>query len=177
MGFYDVGAPKDMAAFTQDIAFPQQGGSIPRAAQVPPFWQIKPPEGVDLYSTATAVVPAGAGNTVTFTPARPWRSLPGYNATLAGLQIAVIAPLATLDVVFTLLNNSGPVQGWDAFTLVPVAANAIIQPFLGPLQLPQSSNLTVLATNNGAGGPWTVKIDLVGWMWPIVSEIETFGQA
>lgn len=168
-------APKDIAQWREPLNVREPGRGIPQVAQVPPFWQLKPPGGIDVQSTARGTLAAGAGSQLVLAGARPFVVLPSYNGVLAGLTVTVLLPLATLDIVVTLLQNGAPVQGWDSFVPPNVGANAIVQGFTGPLQLPQNTQLTVLFTNNGAGGPWNVAMSLVGWMWPRELEAATFG--
>lgn len=148
--------------------------TIPQTALVPPFWQIKPPGGQDLSSATRGVLAAGAGATIRLTPFPLFRTLPSFKGVLQSLVLTVIAPLATLDIVFTLLNNNAPVPGWR-FVPQQVAANALILPFNGPLQINQNANLEVVATNNAASGPWNLEIALVGWQWSTVLEKRIFG--
>lgn len=148
---------------------------VPRSAQVPPFWQIKPPGGQDLSGTVRGTLAAGAGSTLRLTPFPTFEVLPSFKGVLQTLTLTVLAPLATLDIVFTLLNNNAPVPGWDRFVPQQVAANALILPFNGPLQLGQNANLEVVATNNAASGPWNLEASLLGWQWSSVLERRTFG--
>ena len=149
--------------------------AIPQAATIPPFWQVKPPGGQDLSGTIRGTLAAGAGSTLRLTPFPAFKTLPSFKGTLATLIVTVIAPLATLDIVFTLTNNNAPVPGWDRFVPQQVAANALILPFNGPLQIGQNANLEVTATNNAASGPWNLEIALLGWQWSVVLEKRTFG--
>jgi hypothetical protein len=168
-------APKDMAQWREPLNVRERGQGIPSVAQIPPFWQLKPPGGIDIQATGRGVLPAGAGASVLITGGRPFLILPSYNGVLAGLTFGVLLPLATLDITVTLLQGGAPVQGWDNFSPPNVGANAILQTFSGPLQLPQSTALGVLFTNNAASGPWDVNMSLSGWMWPQNLEAATFG--
>lgn len=156
--------------------FPDPKGVIPRAAQVPPFWQFKPPEGIDFFAKMTGTLAAGAGSILVLTPSPLLRILPDYAGVVAGVTIFVNAPLATLDITFSLRNNGGPVQGWDQLEPFATAANAIIIPFPGTLQIPGGSQLDVLVTNNSAAGPWDVGANIAGWSWSRVVEDIAFGR-
>lgn len=171
----DLPAPKDIEARTRPLNTRTPGPQVQRVAQIPPFWQLRPPAGVDLFARVSGQLAAGAGSTLDLTPARSFTTLPQYSGVLQSLVIQVSAPLVTLDVVFTLLKNGAPVEGWDNLQVPNVAANAIIFPFNGPLQLGERSTLTVRATNNNAVGPWDLGVSLAGWQWPRVAEIEAFG--
>lgn len=151
--------------------------AIPRSAQIPPFWQFKPPGGIDLSINMRGTLAAVAGATLRLTPnpVSSWTVLSSFKAVLAQMRMITIAPLATTDITYTLLNNGGPVPGWDRFQPPQVAVNAFVDPVNGPLQLPQKSFLEVLVTNNAATGPWNVEVSLVGWMWPKILEQRTFG--
>lgn len=168
-------APKDLAQWREPLNVRAPGAGIPQVAQVPPFWQLKPPGGIDIQATARGTLAAGIGSQLVLTGTRPFVVLPSYNGVLAGLTVTVLLPLATLNIAVTLLQNGAPVQGWDNFVPPNVGANAIVQGFTGPLQLPQNTALSVLFTNNSAAGPWDVQMSLVGWMWPRNLELATFG--
>lgn len=168
-------APKDIGQWREPLNVRAPGAGIPQVAQVPPFWQLKPPGGIDIQTTTRGTLAAGAGSSVILTGVRPFVILPSYNGVLAGLTVTVLLPLATLDITVTLLQNGAPVQGWDSFSPPNVGANAIVQSFTGPLQLPQGTALSVVFTNNAASGPWNVQMQLVGWMWPRNLEERTFG--
>jgi len=179
MGRNDIfgGAPPpDIAQWAEPLRTTAARGSIPRAAQVPPFWQFKPPSGSDLYSFGVGTLAAGAGSTVDLTFTSSWSILTGYEGVLQSLTVGVSAPLVTLDIFFTLLGNGAPIIGWDRLTPQPVAANAIIIPFSGPLQLPERTLLSVRVTNNAASGPWTVNATIAGWQWPRIVRQQTFGE-
>lgn len=170
-------APKDMLQWSGNPGrFPNPKGEIPRAAQVPPFWQIKPPSGIDFFTKMNGVLAAGAGSTLTLTPSPLLRVLPDYKGVVAGVTIFIDTPLATLDITFALRNNAAPVQGWDQLEPFAVAANALIIPFPGTLQIPGNSQLDVLVTNNAASGPWNVGASISGWSWPSIDEDITFGR-
>lgn len=169
-------APNDMKSWAQPLQTTDRAGAIPRSAQIPPFWLYKPVSGVDLYSAGAGSLAAGAGSTVNIVLNRQWTILAGYEGVLQSLVIGVTTPLATLDIFFTLLANGAPVQGWDAFVPPAVAANAILLPFNGPLQLPERTELSVRVTNNSAAGPWSVSATLAGWMWPRIARQQTFGE-
>lgn len=168
-------APNHTEVWARPLRTASVEGAIPRAAQIPPFWQFKPPQGKDLYAKVRGTLAAGVGSTLRLTPTIPWAVLPGYKGVLQTFTITVLAPLATLNVVFTLLNQNSPVPGWDAFVPDQVAANAIILPFIGPLQLSERSTLAALITNNSAAGPWNVEVAFAGWQWPRILEQQTFG--
>lgn len=169
-------SPPDVASWNEPLRTVANRVPIPRAAQVPPFWQFKPPEGKDIQGTARGQLAAGAGATLVLTPVPAWFVIPSYEGNFQSLLMTVLAPLATLDIFFTLLNNGAAVQGWSRFSIPAVAANSFSLPAIGPLQLPENSRLTVLVTNNAASGPWDVQVDLAGWMWPRVLRQMTFGE-
>lgn len=169
--------PTDMAQWAGNPGrFPGQRAAIPRAAQVPPFWQYKPPEGIDFFARMTGSLPAGAGSTLVLSPSPPLRVLPDYAGVVAGVTIFVDAPTSSLDIYFSLRINGGPVQGWDRLAPFATAANAIIMPFPGTLQIPGNTQLDVLVTNNNASGPWNVGASIAGWSWPKIAEDITFGR-
>lgn len=170
-------APKDVEQWRRPLNTRDPAAAIPAAQLVPPFWQLKPPGGVDIQANARGQLPAGVGATLLLQGLRPFRIIESYGGVLAGLTVGILLPLATLDVTVTLLANGAPVQGWDNIQPPNVGANAVFQSFTGPLQLGQNTVLGVLFTNNAASGPWDVNVSLVGWMWPLNLEIKTFGGA
>jgi len=171
--------PVDMRQWSGNAGrFPDPKGIIPQSAQIPPFYQIRPPTGVDFFFKRMGVLAAGAGSTLILVPSnRPLKILPDYKANIAGVTIMVDAPLATLDITFTLRWNGGPVEGWDKLEPFPTAANALIIPFPGTLQTPGNTLIDVLVTNNSAAGPWTVGASVAGWQWPRIDEDIAFGRA
>lgn len=171
--------PVDMAQWAGNRGnFPDPKKAIPRAAQVPPFYQIRPPTAVDFFYKRMGTLAAGAGSTLVLAQAsRALRILPDYKGVVAGVTIFVDAPLATLDITFALRLNGGTVEGWDKLEPFPTAANAIIIPFPGTLQIPGNSLIDVLVTNNAASGPWTVGASVAGWQWPRIDEDIAFGFA
>jgi hypothetical protein len=170
-------SPVDMLQWANNPGrFPSPKGIIPRAAQVPPFWQFKPPEGIDFFFRTAGTLAAGAGSTLILAPTPRFRILPDYSGVIAGVSIFVDTPLTTLDITFTLRWNGGPVQGWDQLEAFPVAANAIIIPFPGNLQVPGGTDVDVLVTNNSAAGPWTVGATVTGWQWARINEDIAFGR-
>lgn len=169
--------PTDMRQWAGNRGrFPDPLGAIPRAAQVPPFWQIKPPEGIDFFAKMNGVLAAGAGQTLTLTPSPLLRVLNDYSGVVAGVTIFIDTPLTTLNLTFALRINAAPVQGWDKLEPFAVAANALIIPFPGTLQIPGNTQLDVLVTNNSAAGPWTVGASITGWSWPKIAEDIAFGR-
>lgn len=169
--------PSDMLQWSGNRGrFPDPKGVIPRAAQVPPFWQIKPPEGIDFYTKVGGTLAAGAGSTVELLPSPQLRILPDYSGVVAGVTIFVDTPTSSLDVTFQLLNNGAPVQGWDQLEPFAVGANAILIPFPGTLQVPGGSNFSIRVINNSAAGPWTVGASITGWSWPKIAEDIAFGR-
>lgn len=171
-------APKDMAQWskpmqTRDV----ENRIIPRVAQVVPFYQVRPPVAVDLYQRAIGTLAAGAGSSLSFVfPAR-FYVLQQYVGVVQSLLLQVQAPTAALDVVFTLRLNRSPVPGWDNLEVPNVTANDIVFPVGGPLVVPGDSEMTVTAVNRAASGPWALGVQLAGWMWPRVAEVDAFGYA
>ena len=169
--------PADMLQWGSNPGrFPNPKGVIPRAAQVPPFWQFKPPEGIDFFARVAGTLAAGAGSQLVMEPSPQLRILPDYSGVVAGVSIFIGTPLTTMDITFALLNNGAPVQGWDQLQPFPVGANALIIPFPGTLQVPGGSQFSILVTNNAASGPWTVGATITGWAWSKVVEDIAFGR-
>lgn len=171
-------APKDIVGWAVERQYQEKAGSIPRQASIPPFWQFKPPSGLDLFTEFRGTVAAGAGSSSVLPLSaglRPWTILSAYNGVMSSFALFVDTPLATLDITFVVLANGAPIPGWDQLRPFPVGANAIIQPINGTLQLPENTTLTVLVKNNAASGPWTVGAQVAGWMWPRIDEQQTFG--
>jgi len=156
--------------------FPDPKGEIARTAQVPPYWQLKPPEGIDFFAKMTGTLAAGAGSILVLAPSPVLRILPDYKGVVAGVTIFINAPLATLDITFSLRINAAPVQGWDQLESFATAANALIIPFPGTLQINGGSQLDVLVTNNSAAGPWDVGANIAGWSWARINEDIAFGR-
>lgn len=168
-------APSDIEAWGNPLRVAPSQGRVASVAAVPPFWQFKPQGGIDLAGFDTDTLAAGIGSTVLLTPDPSWTIIPSYNGVLASLIVGVTAPLTTMDIFFTLLANGSPVPGWTRITPPAFAANGILLPVTGPLQLPQNTTLTVRVTNNAATGPWVVQATAAGWMWPHALEQQTFG--
>lgn len=155
---------------------------IPRSAQVPPFWEFKPPSGVDFYASMTGTLAAAVGATLLLDPSvngNPIgpviRLTPDYEGVVQTVNIFIDAITTAWNASFSLLANGAPVQGWANLTSFPRNANSINIPFNGPLQIPPNTLLQVLVTNNAATGPWTVGAQVAGWSWPTVDRMETFG--
>jgi hypothetical protein len=150
---------------------------LTRVATLPPYWLQKPPVGTDVYFNETAALAAGAGSAVIFGAGPPAQiALPqGAVGVVAYVTIFVDAPLATLDVIWTLLVNGAPVPGWDRLRSFPRAANNLSIVYPGTVHLPLGARVTVRATNQSAAGPWTVGAEVGGWYWPQIDEQQAFG--
>lgn len=169
--------PKDIAGWGLERTYTEPVGEIPRQASIPPYWQLKPPAGIDMFSDFRGTLAAGAGSQLVIplsAGATDYVVLQGYGAVVASFIIFVDTPLTTMDITFALLNNGAPVPGW-ILKPFPVAANAIIQPLNGTLQIGDSSKMSVLVTNNAASGPWNVGAQIAGWQWPRIEEQRVFG--
>jgi hypothetical protein len=169
--------PSDILAKRDGVtSAPPRREPIPKTADIPPFWQFKPPFGIDFYFNTTGTLAAGAGSTLVLTGNPAVQLTPDYEGVIGGMQIFVDAPTALINVVWSVLFNNSPVPGWSSLTTFPRAANSISIEFGGPLQVPANTLITVLATNNAASGPWTVGAEVTGWSWPIMKRIWTFGE-
>lgn len=158
------------------LAPPATKNIIPSTAQIPPFWQYKPPRGVDFYYQATGVLAAVAGATLTLASVPPIKLTPDYEGVVASVTIFINAITTAWDAFFTLRLNGGPAQGWDRLTSFARNANSISIPYGGPLQIPPNTEIDVLVTNNAATGPWTVGVQVAGWSWATYDRIQTFGE-
>jgi hypothetical protein len=159
---------------------PNPKAEIPRVAQIPPFWQYKPPFGIDFYFNTTAVLAAGAGSTVTLGRlaggiSQPLKITADYEGVVASVNIFIDAPTTAIDVDWQLRFNQSPVPGWSDLTTFPRSANSISIEFSGTLQVPGNTLIDVQVVNNAASGPWTVGVEVTGWSWPVQQRLWAFG--
>lgn len=168
--------PPDIAAKQSGMTAPARVPKvIPSTAQVPPFWQFKPPTGVDFYFNTTGTLAAGAGSTLILTGTPEVRLTADYEGVIASVNIFVDAITTAWGGVFSVLLNGAPAQGWASLSSFPRNANSISISFDGPLQIPPNTLVTVLVTNTNAGGPWTVGVEVTGWSWAVYDRLQVFG--
>lgn len=102
-----------------------------------------------------------------FTPAVA--ILAGYYAVVTSFTIYVQNMLSTTNVLFTLLYNGNPVQGYNGLTMFPGASPRIANTFDAPIRLTGAGALTV-TIQNVDGGTYLVGASISGWQWPISSD-------
>jgi hypothetical protein len=105
--------------------------------------------------------------TLGFTPAVS--ILSGYFAIVNSFTIYVQNMLATTNVLFSLLSNGTPVQGYNNLTIFPGASPRIANTFDAPVRFTGATTLTVQITN-GDGGTYLLGAAISGWQWPISSD-------
>jgi hypothetical protein len=105
--------------------------------------------------------------TLAFTPAV--NILAGYFAVVNSFTIYVQNMLATTNVVYALLANGSPVQGYTGLTIFPGASPRISNTFDAPIYFTGAQTLTVQITN-GDGGTYLLGASISGWQWPISSD-------
>lgn len=116
-------------------------------------WAIYPPPDALDFSRAVSFTP-GAGP-VTVTPAGLQVQLDrGYVAVVRDITLIINDMLATTDVVFRLRVNQGPVQGWEALTILPRVAGSVSRG-----NLPES---TVIRIPDGALIDWQIVVNDAG---------------
>lgn len=147
-----------------------------RMPVIQPYYTEKPPSGQDFYFNETGVLAAGAGSTLVLPAAGPLLINPNFEGVIKSVVIFIDAPLTTLDIVWQLRVNGGGVVGWDALRTFPRTANNLSIEFSGTVQVPGSSKIDVLITNNNAVGPWTVGAEVSGWAWPVADRVRVFGE-
>ena len=178
---------------TRNFQFPPGGGPSPvlgpvgpppaiaRSADSPFLRQIAPPWTTKIGPASKdfgqqnfeLTLAAGAGSTVILAGLR----LPSDNVGwIQQFQLYVLAPNNGTSIIWTLRQNQGPVQGFDAKRNPPGIANLILVE-LNDLQIPADAGvlIDVLITNNNANGPWTVGAGFAGWHHPRVAELDYWG--
>jgi hypothetical protein len=102
-----------------------------------------------------------------FTPAVVF--LAGYYAVVTSFTIYIQNMLATTNVLFTLLYNGTPVQGYNGLTIFPGASPRVANTFDAPIRFTGAGTLTVTIQNID-GGTYLVGAAVSGWQWPITSD-------
>jgi len=156
------------------------GGVIPappmRMPVVQPYYEIKPPSGLDFYFNEVGVLAAGAGSILVVPAAGPIQLNTMYEGVIKSVTIFVDAPTALLDVDFGLRVAGSLIPGWDRLRSFPRAANNLSIGFGGTVQIPAGVAIDVLITNRSAAGPWTVGAEVTGWSWPMADRRRVFGE-
>jgi hypothetical protein len=105
--------------------------------------------------------------TLGFTPAVT--ILAGYFAVVNSFTIYVQNMLATSNLLWTLLANGVPVNGYTGLTIFPGASPRAANTFDAPIRLTGAQTLSVSITN-GDGGTYLLGAAISGWQWPISSD-------
>lgn len=150
-----------------------QASTIPRVVTIAPYWETKPPSGMDWYFNKTGVLPAGAGGQVILGPA--FRTLANYRGVIASVTIFIDAITVAWDGVFQVRLSGGPVPGLDKLTSFPRGLSNFSQPYGANVIIQPQTTVDCLVINNGATS-FTVGIELAGWTWPVQDELQTFGR-
>lgn len=158
-------------------ALPQAGGGFPAAvggaaALAPAGFSLqdpaiyRPPGATDFFQFANA-----AGLDAATSPVEPAGlifTVPGNNvAVIRGVTLNVNNLLPSSDIVWQLLENGSPIQGWDALTIAPRTAASVSASF------PPES--TVVRVSDGAqlgmrlevrdAGTYDVAASYNGWFY------------
>jgi hypothetical protein len=122
----------------------------------------------------SATLAAGVGQTVV--PVR--FALPGQMKGYVQIfGIYVLSPTNNTAISFSLRVNDAPVQGWDDVRNPPGVANFIVQNFADlQVEVGAAVELSVVATNLNAFGPWTVGAKIAGWYHSEADEQYYFGE-
>lgn len=147
------------------------GGSAEPSAiptlQVFPWWYYPLDASQYIYvdtldaTGASQVIPAGAQNVPLL--GSDLQIGQGEVGVIVAIALVVQVPTAADNYFFTMLRNSGPVEGLRRLRNFAVAANASVREFGGyAIQLSPSDLVSFTCTNNGAA-PITISINYQGW--------------
>lgn len=175
-------APNDVYFCSPDEMARQQAAGLrnplPVVGNVPAPIVERPKAARDLYATARATLLAAVGNTQTLIPPAPgFTALPGYDGVLKELWLTVIAPVVGMEVRFTLLLDTGPVEGWTGFCPIAAAGGFSSMVIRGPFPFTERQALTVRAVNVAGTGPHDVQVDLFGYQYSYSSRRAIYGDA
>lgn len=133
----------------------------------PPWDQHKPPTAQDFwtFTPTLLVLPAGAGSTVSTSPAVGGAVTLGQDSlgVLQSVIFTIDAPTTAASIRFTVFANSSGIPGLSGVGFPPVNATTFALPINGVWQLGQGTNLSVTFTNLNASGPWSVGMVLSGY--------------
>jgi hypothetical protein len=132
-----------------------------RVINVVPWWETKPPQGLDfLEVNKSTVLAAGAGSAVELLS---FTLPPETFGVIKVVSIFADATTTDTDVDWTLRFNSGPVPGWNNLTTFPRAAANLSIDYSGTILVTPGTNISVTAQNGNAFGPWTIGVLVAGW--------------
>lgn len=137
------------------------GRSTAQVRNVVPWWETKPPQGIDfLQVQKTIALAAGAGSVVSLLT---FALTPESYGVIKGVSIFADATTVNTDVDWILKFNGGPVPGWSNLTTFPRVSTNLSIDFSGTVIIPPGTTVEVTAVNNNAFGPWNIGVMVTGW--------------
>jgi hypothetical protein len=121
-----------------------------------------------------ATLAAGVGSVVTPVSFAMPGTMKGY---VQIMGVYVLSPTANTSVTFSLRINGSPVSGWDNIQNPPGVANFFVQNFADlQVEVAPGADISIVATNNNANGPWTVGAKVAGWYHTEADERYFYGE-
>lgn len=144
----------------------QPQGAEGAVLNVFPWWLYKTGSSKDfLTRNLSFVIPASTANFAA--PGVSFQVPQGFLGVVQQLKVLVQNPNVGIDVFVTLLRSQTVVPGWDSYAFLPAAVTTEVA-VENDLQVRLAENdlLAAQFTNNNVT-PWTIGIQLQGWITPI----------
>lgn len=159
----DIGSGRRIVPVPQAPGAPTPGAA-PFQRTVFPWWQTKPPQGIDFNVQSFAVVLGAGVGTQATSPAVAFQMPQTSVGVVQTFSLYILSPVAADLVQYALRINQAPVPGWDNKQIVPGAANFVKENWTGiTVLVPNNALVDVLFTNLNGTGPLTVGAQVTGW--------------
>lgn len=135
-----------------------------------PLPEVFPIPDAQIFNAEVDQASSVAGQTfvLDFAPG-PVSILAGYYAVVNAFTVYVQNMLVTTNVLFTLLQNGTPVNGFNNLKIFPGNSPRISNTFDAPIRFTGATTLQVKITNVD-GGNYVLGAAVSGWQWPISSD-------